>query len=787
VRALDRKLLRDLWRLKGQMLSIAMVVGAGVMTVVTLRGSYESLADSLDRYYRENRFAEVFAELERAPERVALQIAMLPGVAAVQTRVMQMVNLDVPGLPEAAVGQMLSIPPRPEPTLNAIHIVQGRYIDPSRPDEVLVSESFANANALGPGSQLGAVINGRWRRLEVVGIAISPDFIGEIAPGTILPDDRRFGILRMNRDVLAAAAGLRGSFNEISLTLAPGASEAAVIAAVDVLLEPYGGRGAYGRRNQQSHETVTGELKQNRTTGTFIPAIFLGVAAFLLNIVLSRLVGTQRDQIAVLKAFGYSNTDVGRHYLRFALASVVSGALIGTAVGIYFGGALTGVYGQFFRFPDLQYEVSWRLIAIAAGISMAAAALGALGAVRKAVRLPPAEAMRPEAPVRFRPGPLERIGLGSWLPASGRMIIRNVERQPARSIMSAVGVALSVAILVISMFFFDAVQHMVDVQFRQIQREDLAVHFTGPRPLRVRHELAQLHGVTTVEPFRAVPVRLSFGHASRSTVVTGVPHNAQLRRVVDRLQGPIALPHSGIVLNSKLAEILGVVVGDSVDARVLEGRRSERRIAVAGLVEEIFGIGSYMDYSALHQLLREAPAASGAYLRVEPASLATLTEELKEIPAVVGVYAPASLRQSFEQQLAENLLVSITFLVVLAGILAVGVIYNGARIALSERGRELASLRVLGFSRREVSVLLLGEQGSITLLAIPLGWAIGFGLGALLLSTLDMETFRIPMVVSERTYLFSGLVTLASSILAGLAVRRRLNELDLIEVLKTRE
>lgn len=787
MKVLDRKLLRDVWRMKGQMLSIALVVAAGVMTVVTLRGTYQSLASSLERFYRDYRFGDVFAQLERAPEPVASRIEQIPGVASVRTRVLQVVNLDVPGLEEPAVGQMLSIPPRDEPTLNAVHVVRGRYIDAANADEVLISESFANANGLRPGDALSAVINGRWRRLLIVGVAISPDFIGEIAPGTVFPDDRRFGILRMNRDALAAAAGLEGAFNEVSIKLAPGASEAAVIAELDRLLEPYGGLGAYGRANHQSHEAVVGELEQNRVTGTAIPAIFLGVAAFLLNIVLSRTVSTQRDQIAVLKAFGYTNTEVGRHYLRFALIAVLTGALLGTAAGIWFGAGLTQLYGQFFRFPDLQYEISWILIGVAVGVSVSAAALGALGAVRKAVRLPPAEAMRPETPARFRPGPLERAGLGRWLSASGRMIIRNVERQPLRSLFAALGVAFSVAILVVSMFFFDAVEHMLDVQFRQIQREDLAVHFVHVRPQGVRHDLASLDGVTHVETFRTVPVRLLHGHVHRSTALTGLRHDAELRRLVDQERGPIPLPPYGVVLNSKLARILGVGVGDTVTARLLEGHRREHRIPVSGTVDEMFGIAAYMDYDALHELLREPAGVSGAYLGVEQVRESALTERLKELPAVMSVSSPAALRETFEQQMAENLLISVSFLVVLAGILAVGIIYNGARIALSERGRELASLRVLGFTRREVSVLLLGEQASITLLAIPLGWAIGFGFGMLLLSMFDMERYRIPLVITPRTYLFSAVVALASAVFAGLAVRRRLDRLDLIAVLKTRE
>ena len=785
--AMNLKLVREAWHLRGQLLSIALVVAAGVMTVVTLRGTYVSLATSLDMFYRDYRFGDVFAELSRAPVSLADEVAEIRGVAAVHTRVREIVNLDVPGLSESAVGLLLSIPPEPEATLNDIHVVSGRYIDPGEPDEVLVSESFATANGLGAGDAVGAVINGRWRRLEIAGIAISPDYIGEIAPGTVFPDDRRFAIMRMNRDALAAATGMEDAFNEISLELAPSGSEAAVIEALDRVLEPYGGLGAYGRETHPSHQTVMGELEQNRVTGTMIPAIFLGVAAFLLNVVLSRIVGTQREQIAALKAFGYSNIEVGLHYLRFAMLPVLAGALFGTAIGVWLGGALTQLYGAYFRFPRLEYVIDVPLIAIAAGISVAAAALGALGAVRAAVRLPPAEAMRPEAPTRFRPGPLERLGLGRWLSASAQMILRNVERRPARSILAAVGVALSVALLVVSMFFYDAITRMLDVQFDQAQREDLALYFADTRPLRVRYDLAQLEGVTHVELFRAVPVRLSSGHVDRSTVLTGLQTDGSLRRIVDQNRQLASVPRHGVLLSEALAGILHVAVGDTLHVAVLDGRRSQFRIPVAATVDDLFGLNAYVDLATIHSLIGEPEGASGAFLRADASVMTQLNEQIKRLPVVVSAYAPETVRRTFDEMMDETLMISVTFLVVLSGILAIGIIYNGARIALSERGRELASLRVLGFTHREVAVLLLGEQGAITLLAIPLGWVIGIGFGALVLSLFDMERYRIPMVVSNQTYIFSGLIAIASAVLAGLAVRRRVYRLDLIGVLKTRE
>jgi putative ABC transport system permease protein len=787
IRALDRKLLRESWHLRSQMLSIALVVACGIMAVVSMRGTYESLAVSLERYYRDYRFADVFASLERAPESLGRQIEQLPGVAMVETRVALTVMLDVPGLPEPAVGRLLSLPATGSASLNDIHVVRGRPLDPTRPDEVLVSESFATANHLPLDAELGAVINGRWRRLRVVGVAISPDYIGEVAPDAVFPDDRRFAVMRMNEAALASAAGMEGAFNEVALRLSPGAREPEVIERLDRLLEPYGGLGAYGRIRHPSHQSVQAELQQNRVTGTLIPAIFLGIAAFLLSVVLGRLIGTQRDQIAVLKAFGYGNLPIAQHYLRFALLPVTGGALLGVGLGIWFGRGLTSLYGEFFRFPELRFAPSWGLVLGSVGISLLAAGIGALGAVRRAVRLQPAEAMRPEAPTRFRPRPLERLGLGRRLSTSSRLIVRGIERWPFRSLVSTLGVALSTAMVAGTLVIIDSTRYMVEHQFGRVQREDLAVTFVSPRPASIRHDLAGLEGVNHVELIRTVPVRISYLHRERTTALIGLAPEGMLRRIVDVAGLVRPVPSHGIAISGLLADALAVGVGDTVTVSVIRGRRPEFRVPVTETVDEMFGMSAYMDLRGLHSLLGEEPAASGAFLGVETGRVVAVGDRLKRLRAIASVYSPDALRSTFEQQLSENLLISVGSLLVLACVLTVGVIYNGARIALSERGRELASLRVLGFTRREVAVLLLGEQATLTAVAIPLGWAMGLGLMAYVLDRIGSEQYRFPLVVTGRTFLLATLVTALAAGAAAFAVRRRLDRLDLIEVLKTRE
>ena len=787
MRILHRKLRRDLWHLRGQMIAIALVVACGVAVFVSTRSAYKSLLISQATYYADYRFADVFVHLKRAPDGLAARLARIPGVAAVQPRIVFDVTLDVPGLPEPATGRLQSIPERRVPILNDLHLRRGRWVEPGRRDEVIASEAFATANHLDIGDTFGAIMNGRWQTLRVVGIALSPEYIYEIRGTDIFPDNRRFGVLWMSRDAMGPAFDMDGAFNDVALTLSPGADEAEVIDRVDQLLERYGGLHAVGRGDWISHRFISDEIAQNQIFGTVLPTIFLGVAAFLLNIVLSRLIATQRDQIAVLKAFGYENRTVAAHYLGFALAAVILGSALGTAAGLWLGKLVNALYVELYRFPVLRFEAGADVVGVAIAIAGGAALLGAWGAVRRALALPPAEAMRPEPPPNFHAGLLEHGPLRNRLPSPARMILRNVIRRPARALAAIVGMAFAVSILIVGRYFVDAIQYLADVQFRLVQRDDVTLAFHEALPSRVRHELAHLPGVIRAEPFRAVPARLRFGHHSRRVGLTGFDPDTELHRLIGADLRPVSLPPDGVLLTAKLAEVLGVAVGDDLTVEVLEGSRPRRALRVAGTVDELIGFNAYIDRRALHRLMREGGALSGAFLTIEPAAAQRLYGELKRMPAVAGVAIREVALKSFEDTLARSMGVFVAVLVGFACVVAVAIVYNAARIALSERGRELASLRVLGFTRREVSVLLLGEQALLTLLAVPLGYLIGYQMCMALAAQYQWELFRMPLVVSFETYVFAFLVLVGAACGSAVLVRRRLDRIDLVEVLKTRE
>ncbi|MEW6131227.1 MAG: ABC transporter permease [Acidobacteriota bacterium] len=785
--SLNRKLIRDLWHLRGQVIAVALVVACGIATYITMRSAYDSLVISQASYYTDYRFADVFAGLKRAPESLAAEIARIDGVSSVQTRVIFEVTLDVPGLNEPASGRLISMPETHLPVLNDIYLRSGNYFQPGSRNEALISEGFAEANNLAVGSSIGAIINGRWERLRVIGIAISPEYVNEVRSGSVFPDKKRFGILWMNRQAIANALDMDGAFNDVSLTLAPGASEQFVIDRLDKLLERYGGFGAYGREEQTSHRFLSDEIKQDKVTGIFIPAIFLGVAAFLINIVLARLVSTQRDQIAVLKAFGYGNAQIGVHYLFFGLFAVLVGTAFGVALGAWMGKGLAELYTQFFHFPVLQFDFRWSTVVTAVLISAGAAFVGAISAVRRVVALPPAEAMRPEPPAQFHAGLLERLHLRTFFSTAARMIVRNIERRHWKAFLSIIGIAFAIAILIVGRYSLDALDYIINVHFRTLQREDVSVSFNNPRSSKTRYELTHLPGVLLAEPFRSVAARLRFEHRTKRIGILGIQADGDLRQPLDKDLRRVAVPPEGLLLSTMLADMLGVKAGDVVTVEVLEGQRPIKQVVVANLVDELIGISAYMDIRALNRLMNEGGTISGALMSVDALTEDKLYLQLKQTPAVGSVFMREAMLESFLQTIAENITISTTIIIAFACVIAFAVVYNSARIALSERGHELASLRVLGFTRREITVMLLGEQALLTLAAVPFGFALGYAICGLLVWAFNSETYRMPLVIGSKTYAFSFVIVCLAALFSGLLVRRRINSLDLVEVLKTRE
>ncbi len=787
LRAINRKLFRDLNKMRGQVVAIGLVVASGVGVLVMSLSVLDSLQITANAYYDRYNFAEVFGTVKRAPERLVERIGQIPGVQTVQTRITRLAILDVNGFEEPVIGKLLSIPENGEPLLNKLALRSGRFVQSGYSDEVVLNEPFAEAHDLQPGDELQALMNGKKRLLRVVGIALSPEHVYAIGPGALMPDDQRFGILWMGREALAAAYDLDGAFNDISLTLLRGVSPESVIQRLDALLERYGGVGAIAREDQISNWFLMNEIRQIETMAKIMPAIFLAVAAFLANMVLGRLVSTERSEIGLMKAFGYTDAEVMIHYCKLVAAMTLFGIVLGWAVGAFFGRIATELYTNFYRFPLLIYQPKIAVFLLAAGISLAAAIAGTLSVARRAAKLPPAEAMRPPAPPIYRRSTIGGSRLTDFLDQPTRIVMRHLVRTPIRSGLTILAVALSVGVVIMSMQWIDSINHLVRVYFVEGQRQDLMVGLLEPQSDSAIHEFARLPGVLSVESSRILSADLYAGPRRHRGAVQGVRPDDRLQLVYDVSGHVLKVPADGLVISTKLAEKLAVGIGDMVDIEVLEGRRPSVSVPVVQTYETYIGMPAYMHFDTLNRLMLDRPSLEYANLLVDPLQEAELYKALKSMPKVSAVMVKQAAIDTFYETMAETLLIFVSFFSVFAFALGFGVIYNSARISLSERGRDLATLRVLGLTRLEIAYILLSEVTFLVILALPVGCLVGLGLAAVMTAGFETELFRVPLVIESSTYGIAMLLALALTAVSAAFIRRRLDELDLIAVLKTRE
>lgn len=784
---LDRKLLRDLWRIKGQAIAIGAVIGVGVLMLVMMTGLVTSLDETRKTYYERYRLADIFAPVTRAPERLIADLAAIPGVSAAEGRVTGSALINIPGLDLPMQARTVSLPDFGEPRLNDVYLSAGRRLDSDRANEVLLLEGFAKAHGLEPGDTLSATMHGAKRTFRIVGLARSPEFLYTTPPGELAPDDSRFGVIWMSRTALSAAYDMEGAFNQALLSIGRNAEQAAVLDAVDRLLDANGGLGAYGLEDHESNRFISEEIDGLRVMSTGVPPIFLAVAAFLLYMVVSRMVQSERVQIGLMKAFGYTNAEVGAHYFKLILAIAMGGALAGCLIGIAAGRVLVDVYLEYFRFPFLVFQLDPKSFVIGFGVSVLAASAGGLVVLRSVFALTPATAMRPPAPQDYsRSGRVGR-SFNKLLDQPSRMVLRRLTRQPGRMAGAVVGIASGMALSVAMISILSGFDRTIDLTFTVVDRSDVTVTFTEILSDKAILELQRMPGIIEVEPVRIVPAVLRNGRKTYRGAINGLVTHPRLNRAIDQDVTTISMRQEGVILASALADILDITPGETLTVDVREGRQPVFDIPVIGIAETLLGSPAFMELEALNRALREPNRVSGAYLRIDAAQSDQIYRQLKDMPTVAGVSLKTDARIAF-QKLMDNSAGAMRYIMAaIAAIITFGVVYNAARIAYAERARDLASLRVIGFTKGETAFVLLGELAAVTLLALPLGSILGYFLSFGIAAGFSTDLYQIPAVFTPESYGTAVLAVVIAAVTSGWLVKKDIDRADLIIALKTGE
>ncbi len=787
VSPLDKKLGRDLWRMKTQALAIAMVIAVGVLMLVMMDGLVNSLEETKTAYYERYRLADAFAPVKRAPRRLLEEIADIDGVASVEGRVVGGALIDIEGQAAPVRAQAVSLPEFREPRLNDVFLARGAKLDARRHDEILLLEGFADAHGLEPGDRLSATMNGARREFRIVGLAQSPEFLYTTAPGELVPDDSRFAVIWMGEEALAAAFDMDGAFNEALIGLERGAPLPAVLAALDRLLDPYGGAGAYGLEDQLSNRFITEEISGLVVSRSVVPPIFMAVAAFLLYIVISRMISAERLQIGLLKAFGYTNMEVGVHYFKFVLAIALVGAAAGCLFGILSGQALAGYYQLYYKIPFLIFLVDPGAFLIAVAVSVVSASAGGVIALQSVFALTPAVAMRPPAPPDYSRAFDIAGALKTWLDQPSRMVLRRLGRQPGKAFVAVIGIAAGMGLSLSMIGVMSGFSRSMDLTFTVIDRSDATVSFIEPLSDKTLYELARMDGVIEVERFREVPVILRNGTKSHRGGISGLIAEPRLSRAMVNETDPIHIRKDGVILAQTLRDKLDVEAGDMITIDVREGRRPILTAPVVAIADSLLGAPIYMEIGALNEALSEPHRVSGARLRIDSDKADMIYEKLKNMPAVAGVSLKGDARDALEKIMNEGAGATRFIMAGMAAVITFGIVFNSARIAFAERAHDLASLRVMGFTKGEAAFVLLGELGIIVLIALPLGIVIGHGLVGAIAAGFSTDLYSIPAEVDAASGGGAALAVLIAAVASGLLVKRDVDRLDLVAALKSRE
>jgi len=790
MKTLNRKLVRDMRGTWGQVVAVMAVILCGTASFASVMSCFKNLTLTRDSYYREYRMADFWIPMERAPKTAVWKVAAIPGVSRVQGRIVKDVNVDIAGVSKPRLGRVISMPDRPgTTTLNGLHLVKGRYFSQQSDLEVILSDRFARANGLAVGDTIRAAMNNKKYALRIVGLGLSPEYVYVIRnTQEILPSPERFGILWVKESLAETAFDMQEACNEIVGTVSEG-DLPDILDRAETILKPYGVFTTIERKNQLSNRYVSDEIAGLKVSATVTPAIFLGLASLILMIMLSRMVRRQRTEIGVLKAYGYSNWALATHYVKFALVVSLVGSTLGFVVAQWLSREMLLMYVKYFHFPVLKYRLYGSLLLQMLGISAAFGIAGALTAVAGVIRIQPSETMRPEAP---RSGQAILLERWRWFWRHARftwkVILRNVCRYKVRAGLTVFGVMISTGILMVGGFSNDCMTFLMDFQFKEVQRYDVKVAFATERGKGAWYETMRLPHVRLAEPVLDYPFKLINGWRSKDMLITGLPRHCRLQRLLDMEGRPIDIGPEGLVLTDKAARDLGVGVGDRLILEPLMGKiTGQREVRVTQIVQQYLGMGAYMNIEALSRMLEQSLTVNGVLLKIDAGQERALNESLKDVPGIGAVAIKADLRKAFESTIAESMGIMNAMIAIFAGVIAFAIIYNSTAISVNERSRELATLRVLGFSLKEVGRIIFNENIMLSLLGLLVGIPFGVLLCAWMVTAFDTELYRFPLYISAVSYVKTVVMVLLFVLAANWISRRRIRRLDMVEVLKARE
>ena len=789
---LNRKLRRDLWQTKGMLVAVILIVALGVGCLVGMMGTSLNLQLARDAYYGQCRMADFWVDLKKMPVTELDVLDDLKGISEMRARIAFQVIVDLEGVEEPLSGTLLTLPAEPSPVINNILIQSGTYFTSRRQDEVIVSEAFARARGIRDGDTIHLIMNGQRKALFVVGTAMSSEFVYMMPPGSITPEPSRFGVFYVKRGFGEDALGFHGACNSLVGRLSRKARQDTQPLFDDLRhrLKPYGLFAITPLRLQASNLYLSGELTGLATISFFIPTIFLLVAIFVLNVLMSRLAQQQRTIVGTLKALGYGNRKIFFHFIQFGLFVGVGGALLGCLLGYWIADSLTIQYRMFFAFPQLDNRFYPGLNLVALVIALVFGVIGTLKGIQTVLHLSPAEAMRPPAPPGGGAVFLEAwTGIWQRLEFRWQIVLRNLIRNKGRTLTGIFSAAMGAALVLITFGTLDSMQYMLDFRFDRVDHADHALTLRNDRGGGALYEAGELPGIQAAEPILNVPCHFQNGNHRKKGMIQGLVRGARLTEPSSVSGARVAVPETGLLMARRLGKELGLSPGDRVRVTPTQGQQQPVDLPVAGFIDSLFGLCVYADYDYLNRQISEAGAVSALQLKglPTPVEMRRFLRRIKSWPDLAD-YAETSFQKQVMQNAFVNQMGQMVYPLILFGaVIFFGAILNGSLISIIERAREIATFRVLGYQPGEISAIFLRENmiqyGIGALLGLPLGWWLLWAIN----SQYTNDMYSVPTIVAPVSWVKTVVLSFGFILAAHVFVKSDIKRLHWQDALSMKE
>lgn len=780
-------MLRDIWNNKAAYIACLTIIAIGLMTFTSMSAVKDNLRNTQEKFYTNSRFAQGFAAFRSMPKSASSQIQSIEGINQVEGKLTHDVRV-LMNREDNVYLRLVSVDLTNPNRLNNAAVMMGSPIEIGK-ENILIGSKFFSANELSLKQSISVIINGRKKELQIAGTGQSPEFVYTLQKSTdFLPEPENFDVAYIPYDVLETLYQEKGIINALSFTLDPGTSYDDVKDEVETKLKKYGLISLVPRKDQTSHFFLDNEIVQLANIATSVPLLFLLISTAILYIVLKRLVEQQRSQIGMLKALGYSSREILLHYMSYAIFIGGVGGILGGLLGTVLSNSFTQLYKEYFNLPGFEHHFSIQYFLLGIVLSLLFSLFAGYSGAKRVLGLEPAEAMRPTAPPPGKNIWIEKIPyFVSMLTVQGRMAIRNTFRSKGRSIFTLLGVMFTFSLMATLFSFQNLFDRMVMDQFTKVQHYDLKINYSAPlRYSPVLYELDGKEGVQQVEPLLEVPATLKYRYHKEDTLLLGIASASALYTVVDQNYQKVDLSSTGLVLSKNLADKLEIHVGDRLHIESPYAKDDVVYAPVEKIIPQYIGSNGYMQIQGLNTLLGQENMSTSALLGVKGDQTAPLAKDLQDGDYVGTIENQQQLIQKYYDTV-DTMIYTLGFMGVLAVITGFAILFNAGVISLSERTRELASLRVLGMTEQEVFQVISFEQWFLAFFGILLGIPLTFGMQQGLAVSMETDLYTMPVGLTPSVFIFALIGTILSMAIAGYFIQKRIHQFNLVEVLKERE